>query len=147
MFNRFRNAAFVLLLPLVIILAAPMSAVLNAQTAIGSAEAGDLPCLADALSTTVKTCSAGPAILKWYFCTNPNTSTVYLQIFNSAGTVTLGTTVPALSLGIPASSSAPGAGNSPMSIGFSNAIKVAATTTARGSVAPSTPLDCSFSFK
>ena len=39
------------------------------------------------------------AQLTWYYCLNPNAVSAYVQVFDSAATVTLGTTVPRLSLG------------------------------------------------
>jgi hypothetical protein len=105
----------------------------------------DTPVLGNGLSTTPLTVSAGAAVLNSYFCLNPNTSTTYIQIFDISGTVTLGTSTPKWSIGIPAGTGNPGAGNlSQMNLNFANAIKVAATTTATGSTAPSTALDCNF---
>ena len=107
------------------------------------------PFLANGLTTTVTTVKGSAGELGAYHCLNPNTASAYVQIFDTAGAVTLGTTVPVLSLGLPASASGPGGGNLEwgMGIHFANAIKVAATTTATGSTAPATALDCNFGFK
>jgi hypothetical protein len=98
------------------------------------------------LSTTVQTVKSSAGTLGAYYCYNPNTSAAaYVQFFDTSGTVTLGTTTPVWSIGIPASSAAnldlvPG-------MTFSNAIKVAATTTATGSTAPTTAIDCNFGYQ
>jgi hypothetical protein len=110
---------------------------------------GWTPFLANGLTTTVTTVKSSAGELGAYHCLNPNIASAYVQIFDTSGAVTLGTTVPVLSLGIPASSSGPGGGNLEWTVGihFANAIKVAVTTTAIGSTAPSTALDCNFAFK
>ena len=102
------------------------------------------PVLENALSTTVQTVTGSAGILDAYFCWNPNASVEYVQIFDISGTVTLGTSTPKWSIGIPPTS---GGNLSQMAINFANAIKVAATTTATGSSAPGTALDCNFSFR
>lgn len=98
-----------------------------------------------ALSTTVQTVKGSAGNFGGYFCFNPNASVAYVQIFDTSGAVTLGTTVPILSFGIPSGSS----GNLEISNGakFSNAIKVATTTTVNGSSANGTALDCNFFYK
>lgn len=100
------------------------------------------PKLLSGLSTTVTAVKASSGQVGMIQCYNPNSSQVYIQIFDAATTgVTLGTTPPKLSIAIGATStggfilSAPG-------IGFSTAISVAATTTATGSTAPATAPDC-----
>lgn len=102
------------------------------------------PILANALSTTVITVNSSAAVLTSYYCYNPNSSAAYVQIFDISGTVTLGTSTPKWSIAIPATSGANLAG---LSLNFANAIKVAATTTATGSSAPSTALDCNFGYR
>ena len=107
----------------------------------GTTVAADTPVLANALSTTVVTISSGAAELQSYFCHNPSAATAFVQMFDISGTVTLGTSTPKWSIGIPAGQS----GNlSQMNLKFTNAIKVAATTTATGSSAPATALVCNF---
>lgn len=98
------------------------------------------PVRASALSTTVVTVS-GAGILDSIILFNPNTSVAYVQIFDISGTVTLGTSIPRLSIGVPKEDSVCLSG---LNLKFPNAIKVAATTTAAGSSAPSTALDCNF---
>jgi hypothetical protein len=85
-----------------------------------------------------------------YYCVNGsggtlNTATSYIQIFDTSGTVTLGTTTPKWSIGLLPS----GGANLEFANGlnFANAIKIAATTTATGSTAPSTNVDCNFAYK
>ena len=98
------------------------------------------PKLYAAQTTTVRTAKNGPGALNGWFVTNPNASTAYVQFFDVAGsgTVTLGTTVPVLSLGIPSTAAANMNG---CNIEFVNGIRLAVTTTATGSTAPSTGCD------
>lgn len=102
--------------------------------------------LKNALSNTNSQVKSGAGTLGGYYIYNPNTSVAYIQIFDTAtGSITVGTTVPKLSIGIPASSAANL--NSDQGIAFATAICVAATTTATGASAPSTALDCNFWYK
>jgi len=80
-----------------------------------------------------------------YFCYNPNSTVTYLQVFDLATSVTLGTTRPDLVFGIPANS----ATNLEITLGINmaNAIKIAATTTASGSTAPGTGMDVTIFYK
>lgn len=99
-----------------------------------------------ALSSTVQTViSTGPSILPPGQCTNADTTNwAYVQIFDTAGTVTVGTTANKQSYGIP-----PAGGSivptSPLL--FVNAIKVAATTTATGSTTAVTAVNCNFNYR
>lgn len=99
------------------------------------------PVLANALSTTVTTVAGAPATLDSYYCWNPNSSVAYVQVFDISGAVTLGVSTPKWSMGIPPTA---GANLSNVNLTFANAVKVAATTTATGSTATTTPLDCNF---
>lgn len=110
-----------------------------------STTGGWSPSKQSALSTTVQTVKGSAGNLGGYHCLNAAAAVTYIQIFDTSGAVTLGTTTPVLSFGIPAS----GAGNLEFSngINFANAIKVAATTTAGGSSAPATAMDCNFLYK
>ena len=102
------------------------------------------PVLENGLSTTVQTVVGSAAKLDSYYCFNPNSSVAYVQIFDISGTVTLGTSTPKWSIGIPATG---GANLSNLNLSFANAIKVAATTTATGSSAPTTAIDCNFGYR
>jgi len=96
-----------------------------------------------ATATSVKA-SAGQ-VYGWYFY-NPNASVAYVQFFNTAsGSVTLGTTTPVYSLGIPAGSAA----NVEMSNGIahSTAITIAVTTTRAGSTGPGSTVDYNVFYK
>ena len=106
---------------------------------------GWTPALANGLTNSSVTVKAAAGELGAYHCLNPNTSAAYVQVFDTAGAVTVGTTTPVLSLGLPASSG----GNLEWTMGlhFANAIKVAATTTATGATAPATAVDCNFAYK
>ncbi len=114
-------------------------------TPVPATSNGWTPFLDNAQSTTVTTVKGGAGELGAYHCLNPNSAPAYVQVFDTSGTVTLGTTIPVLSLGLPASDG----GNLEWTMGihFANAIKVAATTTATGSTAPGTAVDCNFAFK
>src|SRR5216117_681653 len=100
-----------------------------------------------AQTTTVQTVKAGEGALTGYYVYNPNSSVAYVQFFDVAsGTaVTLGTTTPTLSFGIPATAAAnlfDGTG-----FQFRNGLKLAATTTATGATAPSTGVDLNLFFR
>ena len=96
-------------------------------------------------TTTVQTVKASAGSLCGWHVFNPNTSVAYLQIFDVAGSVTLGTTTPKLSLGIPAG----GGANLlvPLGISFANTIKLACTTTETGSTAPASGLTVNIFYK
>lgn len=102
-------------------------------------------CRQNALSTTVQTVNGSSATLDLIHCENPANAATFLQIFNVAGTVTLGSTVPDLSFSMPASGGVLSLVGT--NIFFRNAIKIAATTTATGSSAPATAIDCNFALK
>lgn len=96
-----------------------------------------------ATKTQVKS-SAGQ-LYGWYIF-NSNTSTVYIQLFDVANaSITLGTTAPTFSLGVPAGAAA----NVFTEIGipFATAINWAATTTRTGSTGPSNTVDVNFFYK
>jgi hypothetical protein len=98
--------------------------------------------LASALGTTVKAVKASAGQLGMLQCYNPNSAQVYVQVFNLAsGSVTLGTTTPALFVAIAPLSTGGYALSNP-GINFSTAISIAATTTPTGSTAPTTAPDC-----
>jgi hypothetical protein len=76
---------------------------------------------------------------------NSNAAAIYVQFFNlGTGSITLGTTAPFFSLGIPAGSAA----NvfSTIGMGFSTAISFACTTTRTGSTSPASTVDTNFWF-
>jgi hypothetical protein len=80
-------------------------------------------------------------VLDFVSCYNPNATVAFVQIFDIVGAVTLGTSTPKTVLAIGATSTG---GATMMNLGFANAIKSAATTTATGSTGPTTDLVCSF---
>lgn len=96
-----------------------------------------------ATATSIKG-SAGQVYGRYIY--NNNSSVMYVQFFNTAsGSVTLGTTTPVYSIGIPATSGA----NVfiPQGIAHSTAITIAATTTATGSSNPTNNVDINIFFK
>ena len=98
-------------------------------------------------TTTVQTVKGTAGTLGGYYFFNGSAATAYVQIFDvaSATTVTLGTTVPDLTIGIPAGAAC----NVEFSNGvlFSLGMKLACTTTATGSGAPATGLDLNVYYK
>jgi hypothetical protein len=139
-----------LFVPFLLILVLSISAVAIAQQQVNITRvAGQTvtqvivtPVPVTALSNTVTTIqSSGPKKLDLYECYNPNGSAAYVQVFDISGTVTLGTSTAKNVFGIAANSRG---GLAAMGLTYSNAIKVAATTTATGSTAPGTALVCNF---
>jgi hypothetical protein len=115
----------------------------NAAAAVAGGYSADFR---SALSTTVQSVKGSAGKLGGWYIYNPNASAAFVQIFNvSSGSVTLGTTTPTLSLGVPATSAAnlmSGEG-----VDFGTAISIAATTTATGNTAPGTGLVTNILFK
>lgn len=107
---------------------------------------GWTPKILNALGTTVtnvKTAAAEEGMLQ---CYNPNTVVAYVQEFNAVATaVSLGTTTPLLSIPIAPTSTGGWALANP-GINFGTALSVATSTTATGSTAPGTALDCNIAF-
>lgn len=105
-----------------------------------------LPVAAVELSTTVTSIRAVAGTLLTVECNNPNVLVTYVQMFDLATTVTLGTTVatrvvtlaPSTGTGIFAPVP-PG-----LSMPLANGLQVAATTTASGSTAPVYGVHCTF---
>lgn len=113
----------------------------------GSNSSGWTPKLANALSTTVVSVKSSAGQFGGFYCYNPAAAVTYVQVFNTAsGSVTLGTTTPSLSLGVPAGGGAVHEFANGIS-NFGTAISVAATTTATGSSAPASAIDCNFLYK
>ncbi len=88
--------------------------------------------------TTSATISGATGKFGGYMFNNPNASAAYIQVFDTTGAVTLGTTTPTFVVPIPAGASA----NVEFSngIAITNGIKAAATTTATGSTTVATGL-------
>ena len=93
-----------------------------------------------ALTNTAQAVAAGPGRLYGYWFTNAAAATSYISFYNvPAASVTVGTTPPFMQLS-PATLIS-GNVSLPYGIIFSQALSVAATTTAGGNSAPSTALD------
>lgn len=124
----------VLFLPLaLILLACPVAmAQVNAP----------FPYRASALSNTVVQPKLARGVFQWGSCYNPNASVEYVQIFDLATTVTLGTTPPTLAIPLAAST----VSQLPFPAVMLNGLQLAATTTATGSTAPGSALVCNFGF-
>lgn len=97
--------------------------------------------------TTTATVSAAAGKFGGAMFLNVNSAPAYIQVFDTTGAVTLGTTTPTFVIPIPANSTAAnGVGFVlPLEVGIAmaNGIKIAATTTATGSTTVSTGL-CGF---
>ena len=94
-------------------------------------------------NNTVTLVFAGAAQLRSYFLDNSqNAAPSFYQFFDAAATasVTLGSTVPAIVIPVPANSAANLASSDGWN--FVSGICVAVTTTYDGSTAPSNPVDC-----
>lgn len=99
-----------------------------------------------ALTNSAQAIKASAGTFGGYYIYNPNSSAVYVHIYNTAsGSVTVGTTNPKNTFCIPATSGA----NLEITNGiqYGTAMSCAATTTGPGNTAPSTALECNFFFK
>jgi hypothetical protein len=111
-----------------------------------STTGGWSPSSQTALSNTKTSVKASAGTLGGYMFYNPNSSVVYIQVFDVAsGSVTVGSTTPTYVIPIPATSGA----NVEFTNGINHAtaIVIAATTTATNSTAPSTALTGFFLYK
>jgi len=99
-----------------------------------------------ATATNIGTSNTAGQVGGWYIF-NSNASTVYVQFFNTqASGVSLGSTAPVYSFGIPAGAAAnvqPGM----VGIAHSTAISIAITTTRSGSTGPSSTVDYNIFYK
>lgn len=102
---------------------------------------------AAALTNTAIAVDASGGQLFGYYVWNPNSTVCYLQVYNVAsGSVTVGTTVPTLSFGVPPT----GGANLLSALGITlggTGISVAATTTTGGGTACSTAIDANVYYK
>lgn len=96
------------------------------------------------LTNSAQTVIGSSKVLDSLFIFNPSGATAYVQIYDTAGAVTVGTTTPTWSIGIKAGESV---WMTDLNLNFANAIKVAATTTATGGSAPGTALEANFSYR
>ena len=82
---------------------------------------------------TVQTVKSSGGRLGFLLVSNPNATAAFIQFFDEPGAITVGTTVPKMSVFVPGSGSAPVV--LPVPVQFVNSIKYACTTTATGSTA------------
>jgi hypothetical protein len=115
-------------------------------TASSPTTSGGLTVATGSITNTATSLKASAGqVYGWYFY-NPNATVAYVQFFNTlVGSVTVGTTAPVYSLGIPATSGA----NVELSNGIahSTAIVIAITTTRAGSTAPGSSVDYNIYYK
>lgn len=96
------------------------------------ATSGGLSIVTGSVGATATAIKASAGQLYGYHILNTTAAVAYVQLFNvAAGSVTLGTTVPVMSIGIPASGGV--TVNFDKGIAFSTAISFACTTTRTGS--------------
>lgn len=104
------------------------------------------PKLLNGLSNTAVAIKASAGQLAKLYCYNPNSSVAYIQVYNvAAASVTVGTTTPLQSYGIPATQAA----GFSLAFGgdtYTTAISAAATTAATNGTAPSTAVDCNVTY-
>jgi hypothetical protein len=106
------------------------STVMNATSGDGST----------ALTSTAQAIKASAGLLTGYYVANPNTSDVFIIVYNIAsGSVTVGTSTPAMVFRVPAGTAANVGFTFPIT--FATAMSWAATSTAGGNGAPTTALD------
>jgi hypothetical protein len=112
------------------------------RAALGTATGGGVSSYNYAgLSTTVQTIKSSAGMVYGWVIYNPNSSVAYVQVFNTTSP-TLGSTVPLYSIPVPAGQTTTALFD--VGITHGTAIAVAATTTMRGSTAPSIGLDVNF---
>jgi len=104
------------------------------------------------LTNSAQTIRSTPGVVLYYNCYNPNTTTAWLQFYDTASAVTVGTTTPTFSVAIgPNGATGPSSMGKPGSVSTTysatNALQVAATTTATGATGPTTPLSCAFGYR
>ena len=107
---------------------------------------GYTPYTFGALVDSVQTVKGSAGTLGGWMILNSAVTVCYVQFFDTTGAVTLGTTVPTWSFGLPAGAAA----NVPASrpgILFANGLKIAATTTRAGSTACGTGMDVNLFYK
>lgn len=92
-----------------------------------------------ALSNTASVVKNSKGSIYQIYVLNTNAAVTYIQIYDSAS-VTVGTTVAIQSYGIPANGVLNISITAPDRLAFLNNITIAATTTATGSTAPTTPV-------
>lgn len=105
-----------------------------------------VPNLQAALTNTVVSLKGQAGQLCGYTLSNPSAAWAYVQVFDAAtpGAVTLGTTTPKQSYGIPAGATITRLLDR---LNFNLGIQIAATTTATGSTAPATALTTNFEIR
>lgn len=104
------------------------------------------PVRATGVTNTSTTINGSGIILDAIHCYNPNAAVAYLQLFNVAtGTaITVGTTLPTLSIGIPSTAADPQLQLTGINVWFNLGVKIAVTTTPTGSTAGGAAIDCNF---
>ena len=116
---------------------------LSVQLAAGSGATGQTTYFDSDGDNAAQTIKSSAGVLHFLEVSNANTVDAYIQLYDESGAITVGTTVPALSLLVPA-----GAGSLDGAMdkfwipgmAFTNSIKYACTTTATGSGDPATGL-------
>ncbi len=102
-----------------------------------------------AVTASVAPVKSAPGPLLWVECFNPNAAPVWLQFFDTASSVVLGTTAPTLQWEVlPLQSTGLMRPNQVTGAYYAgNSMQVAATTTSGGSAAPPSPVSCDFGIR
>lgn len=109
------------------------------QITANSRGAGSLTLRDASIDNTAQACKTSRGRVYGYHVQNPNASDAWLQFYDvAAGSVTVGTTTPKLSLVVPASGAIEAYFTVPWE--FETAITYSATTTAAGGTNPTTGL-------
>lgn len=124
----------------------PVSGTVTATPAAPSATSSGLLAYRNtAVAATAVGVKSGSTRTYGYHFINTNTTWAYVHLYNSsAGSVTVGTTVPALTLGVPPNAVLDGAWA--ISVAFSTALSIASTLGPTGNTATTTPIIANLSY-
>ncbi len=102
-----------------------------------------------ALSTTPQTAKANPGTFLRLECFNPNAAATWVQFFDTAAAITLGTTVATKTYQIPPASSSGPINADPQRFAWpvTNSMRFAATTTQTGATPPTTGIACDVTYR
>lgn len=96
-----------------------------------------------ALSNTAVSIKGSPGAIQALACYNPNATVEYVQVYDTTGSVTVGTTPAKFSVPLTPSTVT----NVQLGVNMYSGIKVAGTTTSGGGTAPASALPCSVVFR
>lgn len=125
------------------------AALLVGSVALAAAQRANYFTASFDLTNSASTVKAGPGTLLSLECYNPNAVETFVQFFDTASAVTVGTTVPTLSFKIPQLTTSGMLTPYPSgaAYGAASGMKAAAATTATGGVAPTSAMTCDFFYR